>query len=180
MDRRRRVPGGRQHGLMHDHGLVHNHEPSSYLCPFCRNVDEGGSDFPLEVLHRDTDVFVKLNPRWHPGNPGSALVIPVAHHENVFDLPVELATPIHRAVRSTALALKAAMRCDGVSTRQHNEPAGDQEVWHYHVHVIPRFAGDDLARSARAVADPTDMREVAERLRHAWPKESGATRHFRG
>ena len=40
--------------------------------------------------------------------------------------------------------MKEVYKCDGVSTRQHNEPAGDQEVWHYHFHVIPRYANDDL------------------------------------
>lgn len=43
-----------------------------------------------------------------------------------------------------ALALKAALSCDGISTRQQNEPAGDQDVWHYHVHVFPRYADDGL------------------------------------
>jgi diadenosine tetraphosphate (Ap4A) HIT family hydrolase len=40
--------------------------------------------------------------------------------------------------------MKDAYRCDGVSTRQHNEPAGDQDVWHLHVHVLPRHQGDQL------------------------------------
>ena len=34
--------------------------------------------------------------------------------------------------------------CDGTSVRQHNEPAGNQDAWHYHVHVFPRYAGDSL------------------------------------
>jgi histidine triad (HIT) family protein len=40
--------------------------------------------------------------------------------------------------------MKEVYRCDGVSTRQHNEPAGDQDVWHLHVHVFPRYEGDQL------------------------------------
>lgn len=79
-----------------------SHAPDGYACPFCRNVATGGSDLPLEIVHRDDDVFVKVNPGWWPNNPGSVLVIPIAHHENVFDLPVELGTPIQRAVRSAA------------------------------------------------------------------------------
>jgi histidine triad (HIT) family protein len=40
--------------------------------------------------------------------------------------------------------MKRIYDCDGVSTRQHNEPAGYQDAWHYHVHVFPRYEGDYL------------------------------------
>ena len=147
---------------------MHNHEPPGYRCPFCRNLT-GDSDHPLEILHRDDDVFVKVNPSWWPNNPGSLLVIPVEHHENVYDLPPALATPIQRAVRDASLALKAAFGCDGVSTRQHNEPAGNQDVWHYHMHVFPRWEGDGLYGAERSPADPVELRRRADQLRAAWP-----------
>jgi histidine triad (HIT) family protein len=148
---------------------VHNHSPDGYRCPFCRNIATGASDLPLEVLHRDANVFVKMNPKWWAKNPGGVLVIPVAHHENVYDLPPDLGTPIQRAVRSTALAMKAAYGCDGVSTRQHNEPAGNQDVWHYHVHVFARWNGDDLYRSDAVLAPADQLRLRADAMRAAWP-----------
>ena len=103
---------------------MHNHEPTGYRCPFCRNVTTGDSDHPLEILHRDEDVFVKMNPRWWPGNPGSVLVVPVDHHENVYDLPPALGAPIQRAVRDVAVAMKRAFDCDGVSTRPAQRASG--------------------------------------------------------
>jgi histidine triad (HIT) family protein len=51
--------------------------------------------------------------------------------------------------------MRIAYACDGISLRQHNEPAGDQDVWHLHVHVFPRHQGDHLYerhRDARWVA----------------------------
>src|SRR5947207_14256607 len=98
-----------------------------------------------------------MNPNWLPSNPGGVLVIPNAHYENVYDLPPELGTPIQRAVRSASIAMKTAFGCDGVSTRQHNEPAGNQDVWHFHVHVFPRWEGDELYRSDGAPADPVEL-----------------------
>lgn len=65
--------------------------------------------------------------------------------------------------------MKQAFGCDGVSTRQHNEPAGDQDVWHFHLHVFPRWTGDDLYRSFGAAADPAELRRRAGQLRAAWP-----------
>jgi len=150
---------------------VHNHEPTGYHCPFCRNVTTGDSDHPLEILYRDADVFVKMNPRWWPGNPGGVLVVPVDHFENVYDLRPALGAPIQRAVRDVAVAMKRAFDCDGVSTRQHNEPAGNQDVWHYHVHVFPRWEGDDLYGSEGTRADPAELRRRADQLRAAWPHD---------
>lgn len=149
---------------------VVSHAPTGYACPFCRNINEGKARHPLEVLYRDDDVFVKMNPRWRPNNPGSVLVLPVMHYENIFDLPVELGTSIQRAARSAALAMKSAFGCHGISTRQHNEPAGNQDVWHYHLHVFPRWEGDDLYHMPGALAPAAEVRRRADELRAAWPR----------
>ncbi len=149
---------------------MYNHAPQNYRCPFCRNAADRAPDGPLEFLYRDDDVFVKMNPKWWPRNPGGVLVIPNAHYENVYDLPDELGIPIQRAIRSVAVAMKIAFACDGVSTRQHNEPAGNQDVWHYHVHVFPRWEGDMLYESSGAPADVEELRRRAIALRSAWPR----------
>lgn len=148
---------------------MYSHEPPDYVCPFCRYLTTGLADLPMEELFRDGEVFVKLNPKQWTNNRGGLLVIPVDHHENVYDLPPELGTPIQRAVRTAAIALKDAFGCDGVSTRQHNEPAGNQDVWHYHVHVFPRWSGDALYQSAGDFADAAEIHDLAERLRAVWP-----------
>ncbi|HUZ40160.1 MAG TPA: HIT family protein [Acidimicrobiales bacterium] len=145
-----------------------HHEPEGYVCPFCANIATGRGVFPVEILHTYDDVVVKMNPRWKPTNPGAALVIPVEHYENIYVLPDELGGPIHRAVRDTALAMKSAFKCGGVSTRQHNEPAGNQDVWHFHIHVFPRFEDDELDGEA-VLADHNEMHRLARMLRETWP-----------
>jgi len=148
---------------------VYNHAPPDYQCPFCRNIATGRGDFPVHILARYPEVVVKLNPRWWPANPGGALVVPIEHYENLYDLPPRLGAPIQEAARDTALAMKAAFGCHGVSTRQHNEPAGNQDVWHYHLHVFPRYEGDHLYASRPSWAEPTEMALRAHQLRAAWP-----------
>jgi histidine triad (HIT) family protein len=154
--------------LLRHHCGVFSHAPPTYRCPFCRNIHTGKSELPLEVIHRGAEVFVKMNPKWWPRNPGSVLVIPVEHHENIYDLPPELAAPLQRAARAAALAMKEAFGCDGISTRQHNEPAGNQDVWHYHLHVFPRWDHDGLYGSRGAPADPAELSRRAALLREAW------------
>ena len=100
-----------------------------------------------------------------PRNRGHVIIIPNAHYENIFDLPAEYGTPIQRLAQALALAMKQAYRCDGISTRQHNEPAGNQDVWHYHLHVFPRYAGDNLYLSARKPMAASERAEYAACLR---------------
>lgn len=97
-----------------------------------------------EVVLRNESVVAWINPQWWPKNHGAVVISPKDHFENIYDLPPELAVHIQAAARLVALAMKERYGCDGVSTRQHNEPAGNQDVWHYHVHVFPRYLGDRL------------------------------------
>ena len=148
---------------------MHNHAPPDYICPFCRDISRGESELPLEIVHRYEEVFVMMNREWWSRNPGGALVVTTDHHENVYDVPVELGTPLQRGVRDTAVAMKAAFGCDGISTRQNNEPGGTQDVWHFHIHVLPRYADDALQQSSTAAADVDELRRLAGLLRAVWP-----------
>jgi histidine triad (HIT) family protein len=149
-------------------GDVYNHEPADYPCPFCHE-DPHLAQHPLEIIRRYEKVTVRLNPKWWPGTPGNLLVVPHQHVENLFDLPDDLAGPLQLATQEAALALKRALACGGVSTRQHNEPDGGQDVWHYHVHVFPRFTGDGLYGSEGRWQSGDAMSSMADRLRSAWP-----------
>jgi histidine triad (HIT) family protein len=112
----------------------------------------------------DRQVAIVMNAKWWRGNEGSVIVVPVAHYENIYELPVELGGLMQRAAHDVAVAMKRAFGCAGVSTRQHNEPAGDQEVWHYHLHVIPRYEDDHLYTAEFRVAAPEIAAEYARRL----------------
>jgi histidine triad (HIT) family protein len=146
------------------------HAPVGYRCPFCRIAGGSADDRgPQEhVVHRYEQVIVKVNTKWWPNNRGSLIVFPVEHFENIYELPPRLGSALQEAARDAAITLKATLACDGISTRQHNEPAGNQDVWHYHVHVFPRFHDDELYRTRGAAADPADVIEMAQRLRAGW------------
>lgn len=143
------------------------HAPPGYECPLCRNVRERASHYPLEIVFEDADTFVKVNPRWWTA-VGGLLVIPKLHVENLYEFPDALALPLQRTIRRCALNLKRSLRCEGVSTRQHNEPAGNQDVWHYHVHVFPRWSDDGLYAATRRPASAADMQALADTLRANW------------
>ena len=119
-------------------------------------------------MERTDDTITFVSPKWWQNNPGAVLVVPTRHVENLYDVPDELALPLLRATRRAALAVRAAYEAAGTSTRQHNEPAGNQDVWHYHVHVFPRFPGDDLYRSRSGWPSADEMADRAVQLRAAY------------
>ena len=107
-----------------------------------------------------------IAPRWWPNNEGHVLIIPNAHFENLYELPRLYAHRIQDLSQDIALAFKQVYQCHGVSTRQHNEPAGNQDVWHYHLHVFPRYADDNLYFSfrPREIAPPEKRWAYAEKV----------------
>lgn len=125
---------------------MHNHETAGYDCPFCFLLAGGETPLnsPRDIVLRSDYATAFTTARWWPNNRGHVLVIPNAHHENLYDLPPQYGHAVHDVVREVAIGMRATYDCGGVSTRQHNEPAGNQDVWHYHVHVFPRYDGDDL------------------------------------
>jgi histidine triad (HIT) family protein len=153
------------------------HAPDDYDCPFCAVV-RGESRKPPgtqqhDVVLRTSSTTAWISKRWWANNPGHVIVVPNLHVENMYELSRDLAGDIHESARRVALALKAAYGCDGISTRQHNEPAGSQEVWHYHLHAFPRYEGDDLYGSPCRETTPEERRPYAERLRAELGSSSG-------
>lgn len=147
----------------------HAHAPLGYECPFCaivRGKDDSWT-VPADVVFRGPRTTAWISSRWWEKNPGHAIVVPNEHVENMYALRRELAGCIHETARLIALAMKAAYACAGISTRQHNEPAGYQDVWHYHLHVFPRCAGDNLYGSPWRDTTPDERERYATLLRAA-------------
>ncbi len=146
-----------------------NHEPPDYDCSICQIVRGEDNEDPWtkqsDVFLRGDEVTAFVNPAWWGSIEGNVVVVPNRHVENVFDLPLELAAPIHEVTRDVATAFMEAYGCPGVSTRQHNGPAGNQEVWHYHLHVFPRYERTDLYGSERRLVPIPERKAYADRLR---------------
>lgn len=138
---------------------MYNHQPDDYDCPFCRLEEPG-----VVVVHRAERASAIVSKHWWPRNHGHVLIIPNAHHENIYDLPAEDGHAIFDLTQRLATVMRAAYECDGVSTRQHNEPAGNQDVWHLHQHLFPRYHGDQLYRTP---ANELRVASVDEQRRYA-------------
>ncbi|WP_076263083.1 HIT family protein [Intrasporangium flavum] len=148
-----------------------SHEPPDYSCPFCRlqrgEVNEHNQ--PSDVVAVTDRAFARVAPKWWPGNPGAVLVVPRAHVENLYAISPEDGHAVWDLTQRVAVAMRDTYGCDGTSTRQHNEPAGNQDVWHLHVHVFPRFTDDRLYQRHEEPrwVTASERAEHADRLRAA-------------
>lgn len=149
---------------------MHLHEPNGYRCPFCAIVQ--GSEDPRATVWRDEVCVAVIARHQKPKSKGALLVFPVAHFENIYVLPDEIGAHIFKVSKRLAIALRTALACDGISTRQHNEPAGNQEVWHYHLHVAPRFANDNFYAATNEFMEVEDRLPYATSLRSALARDA--------
>jgi histidine triad (HIT) family protein len=152
-------------------GRRYVHAPPGYVCPACELVagrnPAGEATTQADVVYRAPRALAFVSARFWPNNPGHVVVVPTRHYENIFDLSGTAALAVHLLAQRVALAMKDAYACGGISTRQHNEPAGQQTLWHYHVHVFPRYPGDGLYASDSAPTTEEERRPYADALRRS-------------
>ena len=145
--------------------------PSGYECPFCAIAETlSVSALDSAVVLVDVNLFALVPIHHYAGIKGNCLVIPRCHHENILDIPDTLGSEFFSATRRLAHAMRDAFWCEGISTRQHNGPAGNQDVWHFHLHVFPRYPNDGLYRGKKALYATEERIALAARLRAALVK----------
>jgi len=148
---------------------VFSHAPSDYLCPFCRFVQ--GLETPAntrdDIVCQDNEVMAFVAPRWWPENNGNLIVIPKHHYENIYTIPDDLLSRIIVVGKRLVIAMKEVYGCDGTSLRQHNEPGGGQDVFHFHLHLFPRYFDDRLYQRTdeHRFAAQEERRPYAQKLR---------------
>jgi histidine triad (HIT) family protein len=147
-----------------------NHEPKNYICPFCLVAKGIESEYvytkQADIIFKDDSVTAFIGAGWWKNNKGHVIIIPNRHFENIYDLPTEFSEKVHALEKEITIALKKVYKCDGVSSRQHNEPCGNQDVWHYHLHVFPRYKDDNLYLTGRELSKPEERIEYANRLKN--------------
>ena len=109
-------------------------------CIFCKLAN---GVFPTNVIYEDEDFTVILDAA--PAAKGHALILPKQHSDNLYELPDETAAKVLPVAKKIANAMKEVFHCDGVNVQQNNEAAAGQSVFHFHVHVIPRFKKDGIS-----------------------------------
>ncbi len=123
-----------------------NHAPAGYQCPMCQLVagNNETSTKQEDIIFKNRSITAFIAAKWWIHNPGHVIIIPNKHFENLYDIPDEVLSKIYIFAKKVVIALKKVYKCDGTSTRQHNETSGNQDMWHFHLHVFPRYKNDEL------------------------------------
>ncbi|MEI6690239.1 MAG: HIT family protein [bacterium] len=150
---------------------MYSHASADYLCPICLGIHGIENSHTLllkqDLIYTDELVSAFINSFWVKNNPGHVIVVPNEHIENLYYLPKNVGTQIFTISKKIALAMKKTYQCDGITTLQNNEPAGDQHAFHYHLHIYPRYIGDNLHQNMmhkKEVADPAIRQVFAAKL----------------
>ena len=125
-------------------------------------------ELPSHKIHEDADTFAFLDIM--PRADGHFLVIPKSPARNLLDASPAQMAAVMGAVQKLSHAAMKAFETDGITIQQFNEPAGGQEVFHLHVHVLPRHDGVPL-RPPGTMADADVLAAQANKLRSVLAKD---------
>lgn len=127
---------------------MYNHAPSDYICPICLGVQGIESPQTLirqsDIVYQDEVVTAFIASYFIGNNDGHVIVVSNDHFENMFDLPDEVGEYVFAVAKKMSAAMMDAYGCGGVTTLQNNGPDAGQHAFHYHLHLFPRYAGDEI------------------------------------
>lgn len=108
-------------------------------CIFCK-IARGS--IPSATIYEDAHFRVMMD--INPASKGHCLIIPKEHFDNIYDLDGETAGRLFSLATCIARALRDALGCEGLNIVQNNGEIAGQTVFHFHLHLIPRYAGDGV------------------------------------
>jgi len=130
-------------------------------CIFCKIAN---GEIPSSTIYEDDDfrVFLDLG----PAAKGHALIVPKEHYANLYELSDELCSRIFVLAKKMAVHMTEILKCDGFNIAQNNGLVAGQTVFHFHLHLIPRYEGDQADFHWNpGKAEPEELKALAEMLR---------------
>jgi histidine triad (HIT) family protein len=121
---------------------------------------------PAIKVYEDAETFAFLD--IGPASRGHTLVISKAEYADLLTIPADTLAAVHLSVQRVARAIQSALAPDGINIVQNNGRAAGQTVFHYHVHIIPRWEGDGaLPLWKPGKAESAELQALAEQIRAA-------------
>lgn len=132
-------------------------------CVFCQIVARAA---PSETIYEDDHAVAFLDIA--QATEGHTLVVPREHCADIFDIGAERAANVMRAAVEVAALLRRALEPEGMNLFQASRPVAWQTVFHFHVHVVPRYSFTELTLPWIPSPGPVEaLRPLGERIRRA-------------
>lgn len=106
-------------------------------CIFCKIAN---GEIPSKTIYEDEDFRAILD--LGPATKGHALILPKEHFKDLFELPEEAASKVIVLAKRLAAQMKDKLECDGFNIMQNNGEVAGQTIFHFHMHLIPRYKED--------------------------------------
>ncbi len=130
-------------------------------CIFCKIAN---GEIPSSTIYEDEDFRVFLD--LAPAAKGHALIVPKEHYASIYELDETLCGRIFLLAKKLAIHMTDILHCDGFNIMQNNGTVAGQTVFHFHLHLIPRYKGDTAGiRWNPGNASPEELKKLAEELR---------------
>lgn len=130
-------------------------------CIFCKIAN---GEIPSATLYEDEEFRVILD--LGPASKGHSLILPKKHAANIYELPDETAGKAMILAKHMATRLRDGLHCDGFNIVQNNGEIAGQTVFHFHMHLIPRKAGDQAVPEWEHLSLSDDeMKEICDKMK---------------
>ena len=108
-------------------------------CIFCKII---GGEIPSNTIYEDDEFKVILDA--NPASKGHALILPKEHYADIYEIDEKTAGHAMQLAKKLAKHMTDVLKCDGFNIVQNNHEIAGQTVFHFHMHLIPRYEGDQV------------------------------------
>lgn len=129
-------------------------------CLFCKIINGEVSSYKV-YEDDETLAFLDIN----PVNKGHTLVVPKKHYKNLYETPDDVLAKLMSVVKKLATSIKGSLDADGTNIEMHNDEIAGQLIEHTHIHIIPRFNGDNLSLWPRKQYGEGEIEETVEKIK---------------
>lgn len=132
-------------------------------CIFCK-LSNG--DIPTNALYEDDVVKVIFD--LNPASKGHVLILPKNHFDDIYSMDDATAAHVFQVAVKVAKAMKETLGCEGLNIVQNNGEIAGQTVFHFHMHLIPRYKGDkndDILKYTPLELSDDEMKEILDKIK---------------
>lgn len=132
-------------------------------CIFCKII---AGEIPSNTIYEDEAFKVILDA--NPATRGHALILPKDHVADLYEISEDTAGKVFKLAKKMAVHMTEVLKCDGFNILQNNHETAGQTVFHFHMHLIPRYKGaknDDILTYTHETFTPEEMKEICTSLK---------------
>ena len=129
-------------------------------CIFCKLAN---GDIPTNSIYEDDDFKVILDAS--PATKGHSLIIPKSHYKDIYEIDEDLAGKAFKLAKKLTISMTDKLGCEGFNILQNNKEVAGQTVFHFHMHLIPRYKeGKSILTWGHEEFTPEEMEDICKSL----------------